>query len=118
MLGRNSQYYSLFLLLIDSLTLLAALVLAYVIRVQYDARPLVAEVYAVQYIFGLLAIIPFWVATFFLLGLYSSEVYHRRLREWSRIAAGSLIGILLVLALPRPPGGCVRTDWLVPDDSW
>ena len=97
MLGRNSQYYSLFLLLIDSLTLLAALVLAYVIRVQYDARPLVAEVYAVQYIFGLLAIIPFWVATFFLLGLYSSEVYHRRLREWSRIAAGSLIGILLVL---------------------
>lgn len=97
MLGRNSQYYSLFLLLIDSLTLLAALVLAYVIRVQYDARPLVAEVYAVQYIFGLLAIIPFWIATFFLLGLYSSEVYHRRLREWSRIAAGSLIGILLVL---------------------
>lgn len=97
MLGRNSSYYSLLLLLIDVLVLLAALVLAYVLRVQYDARPLVTSVYATDYIFGLLTILPFWIGTFFLLGLYKANVYNRRLTEWSRVAAGSLIGILLIL---------------------
>lgn len=97
MLGRNSNYYSLFLLLIDTLVLLVSLTLAYVLRVQYDARPLVSSVYALDYIFGLVTIIPFWIATFAFLGLYKSNVYNRRLVEWSRLAAGSLIGILLIL---------------------
>lgn len=97
MLGRNSNYYSLFLLLIDTLVLLVALTLAYVLRVQYDARPLVSSVYALDYIFGLVTIIPFWVATFAFLGLYKSNIYNRRLAEWGRLAAGSLIGILLIL---------------------
>lgn len=97
MLGRNSNYYSLFLLLIDTLVLLVALTLAYVLRVQYDARPLVTSVYALDYIFGLVTIIPFWIATFAFLGLYKSNVYNRRLVEWGRLAAGSLIGILLIL---------------------
>ncbi|MDO4684593.1 MAG: sugar transferase [Candidatus Saccharibacteria bacterium] len=97
MLGRNSHYYSLFLLLVDSLVILVALGLAYVLRVQYDARPLVTDVYALDYLIGLFTIIPFWLASFALLGLYRAEVYNRRLLEWSRIAAGSLIGVLLIL---------------------
>ena len=97
MLGRNSQYYSLFLLLVDTLVLILALTLAYVLRVQYDNRPLVADVYAFEYLGGLLVILPFWVGTFALLGLYSPSVYNRRLAEWGRIAAGSFVGILLIL---------------------
>ena len=97
MLGRNSQYYSLFLLIVDTFVLVLSLVLAYVLRVQYDNRPLVADVYAVEYISGLLIILPFWIGTFALLGLYSPSVYNRRLSEWGRIAAGSFIGILLIL---------------------
>lgn len=97
MLGRNSQYYSLFLLIVDTLVLVLALTLAYILRVQYDNRPLVADVYAVEYISGLLVILPFWIGTFALLGLYSPSVYNRRLSEWGRIAAGSFIGILLIL---------------------
>lgn len=97
MLGRNSSYYSLLLLLIDILVLLAALVLAYILRVQYDARPLVTSVYAMEYLFGLLTILPFWIATFAFLGLYKSNIYNRRLAEWARLAAGSFIGILLIL---------------------
>lgn len=97
MLGRNSHYYSLFLILVDTLVIFAALALSYILRVQYDARPLVDQVYAIDYIFGLIAIIPFWIATFFLLGLYRSNVYNRRLTEWVRIGAGSFIGILLIL---------------------
>lgn len=97
MLGRNSHYYSLFLLLIDALVVVAALALAYILRVQYDARPLVEEVYALQYVTGLMAIVPLWIATFALLGLYRSNIYNRRLAEWSRLAVGSFIGILLIL---------------------
>ena len=97
MLGRNSHYYSLLLLLIDFLVIILALVLAYVLRVQYDARPLVSEVYALEYLLGLVSITPLWVATFALLGLYKSTIYNRRLQEWSRLAAGSFIGILLIL---------------------
>ena len=97
MLGRNSHYYSLFLLLVDGVAVLLALVMAYALRVWYDARPLVAEVYLVEYMVGLLAIVPLWIAAFALLGLYRSEVYNRRLIEWSRVAAGSVIGVLIIL---------------------
>ncbi|MBH1980198.1 sugar transferase [Candidatus Saccharibacteria bacterium] len=97
MLGRNSQYYSLFLLLVDAFVLILALTLAYVLRVQYDNRPLVADVYAFEYLGGLLVILPFWIGTFALLGLYSPSVYNRRLAEWGRVAAGSFVGILLIL---------------------
>lgn len=97
MLGRNSQYYSLFLLIVDVFVLILALTLAYVLRVQYDNRPLVVNIYAFEYIGRLLVILPFWIGTFALLGLYSPSIYNRRLSEWGRIAAGSLIGILLIL---------------------
>ena len=97
MLGRNSQYYSLLLLLVDTLAIILALSLAYVLRVQYDARPLVSDVYALEYVLGALIITPFWIATFALLGLYRMTIYSRRLQEWSRLAAGAFIGILLIL---------------------
>lgn len=94
---KNSALYGVLLILIDSLTIAAALVLAYVLRVQYDHRPLVAEVYALDYVFGLLTIVPLWLIAFGLLGLYKSEIYTRRFSEWSRILAGVIVGILLIL---------------------
>ncbi len=97
MLGRNSQYYRILLLLVDTFVLILALGLAYIFRVQYDSRPLVSQVYAIEYFSGLLFVLPFWLATFGLLGLYSPSVYNRRLVEWSKIAAGSFVGILLML---------------------
>lgn len=97
MLGRNSQYYSLFLFLVDAFVLILALTLAYVLRVQWDNRPLVSPVPAYDYILSLVTILPFWLGTFALLGLYTPSVYNRRLTEWGRVAAGSFVGILLIL---------------------
>ncbi|NLA43270.1 sugar transferase [Candidatus Saccharibacteria bacterium] len=113
MLGRNSHYYSLILLLIDFLVIILALGFAYILRVQYDARPLVSEVYAAEYLLGLLAITPLWIATFALLGLYKSTVYNRRLQEWSRIVAGSFIGILLILGWEFATGNSLLPARLV-----
>jgi len=94
---KNTKFYSLILILADFFVLLLAFTIAYVLRVQYDHRPLVADVYAAEYFLSLLVIIPFWILVFATLGLYQSSSYNRRLAEWGKIAIGSFIGILRVI---------------------
>ncbi|MFZ2126050.1 MAG: sugar transferase [Candidatus Microsaccharimonas sp.] len=94
---RNSRLYSFILILIDALVLITAFVLAYVARVQYDPRPLINNIYAFDYLFSFLLIIPFWILLFAIIGLYRPSTYNRRLVEWAKIAIGSFLGILLVI---------------------
>lgn len=94
---KNTRFYSLILVLVDTIILLAAFSLAYIARVQYDPRPLVSSVYAYDYFLAFLAIVPFWILIFATLGLYNPSTYNRRLVEWSKIAIGAFIGILLVV---------------------
>ena len=97
MARQNSKLYSLILMLVDALVLISAFVLAYVARVQYDPRPLLHNIYAYDFLLAFLLIVPFWIAVFSLVGLYQPKTYNRRLLEWSKIAIGSFIGILLVI---------------------
>jgi len=113
MIGKNTKFYSLILILIDTLTLLAAFVLAYVIRVRFDPRPLLANVYANDYMYAFIFIIPFWMLIFATLGLYRSSTYNRRLVEWSKIAVGSFIGILLVIGWQYASGRVILPARLV-----
>lgn len=94
---RNTKFYSLILIIIDTFVLLGAFTLAYVLRVQYDPRPLVANVYAYDYLYTFLLIVPFWILVFVALGLYKPSTYNRRLIEWAKIIIGSFIGILIVI---------------------
>ena len=95
--SRNTKFYSLLLLFADVAVLVLAFTVAYVLRVQNDPRPLLVPIYAQTYLLTFLAILPFWIITFASLGLYSSTTYNRRLVEWTKVAIGSLIGILLVI---------------------
>lgn len=70
---------------------------SYYVRTQLDTRVLLHTVYAWEYLGGFLAIAPVWLIIFASLGLYSSNVYDRRLVEWSRIILGSFLGVLLVI---------------------
>lgn len=97
MTRRNSKLYSFTLMLVDALVLVATFALAYVARVQYDPRPLLHNIYAYDYLFAFLLIVPFWIAVFGLVGLYQPKTYNRRLIEWSKIAIGSFLGVLLVI---------------------
>lgn len=97
MTRRNSKLYSLILMLVDALVLITAFVLAYIARVQYDPRPLLHNIYAYDYLFSFLLIVPFWIAIFGLIGLYQQKTYNRRLLEWSKIAIGSFLGVLLII---------------------
>ncbi|MFZ1250243.1 MAG: sugar transferase [Candidatus Microsaccharimonas sp.] len=94
---RNSKLYSFTLMVVDAFVLVAAFVLAYVIRTQVDTRPLVQEVFKQDYLLSSLLIVPFWIAIFGLIGLYHQKTYNRRLVEWSKIGIGVFIGILLVI---------------------
>ena len=95
--GKNTKYYSLILVLADMLTLLVAFMLAYVVRVQWDHRPLLSPIYAVDYLQASLVIIPLWIIIFAALGMYQSSTYMRRLVEWSRVFIGAFVGILVVI---------------------
>lgn len=94
---RSARLYSLALIFGDSFVLLLAFVLAYVLRVQFDHRPLVQNISALSFLETSIVLIPFWILEFAFLGLYSSRVYSKRLAEWGRLAIGSFIGILIVL---------------------
>lgn len=94
---KNTKFYSLILIIVDSFVLLAAFSIAYIMRVQFDPRPLVTSISAVDYFLGLVLLIPFWIVIFAALGLYSGSTYNRRLTEWSKIAIGAFIGILLII---------------------
>lgn len=94
---KNTKFYSLILIITDMLVLLAAFSIAYVLRVQYDPRPLLSAVYAYDYLYAFLAIVPLWILIFATLGLYNSNTYNRRLIEWGKIAIGTFIGILLII---------------------
>ena len=47
---KNTKFYSLILVLADVFVLMAAFTLAYIARVQLDHRPLVANVYAIDFL--------------------------------------------------------------------
>jgi exopolysaccharide biosynthesis polyprenyl glycosylphosphotransferase len=95
--SKNTKLYSLFLIIADFVVLLLAFIGAYILRVQYDPRPLVSQVYAIDYLASFLLIIPVWIIIFAVLGLYQSNTYSRRLVEWGKIAIGSFIGILVII---------------------
>lgn len=95
--GKNTKFYSLILILLDTIILLSAFTIAYIARVQYDPRPLISNVHAYDYLQTFLIIIPFWIMIFAILGLYQASTYNRRLIEWAKVAVGSFIGILLVI---------------------
>ena len=97
MLTRNTKFYSLLLFFADALVILLAFAIAYIARVQYDPRPLLAPVYAERYFVSSLIVLPFWLAAFASFGLYQARTYNRRLAEWGKILLGTFVGILIVI---------------------
>ena len=103
--SRNTKFYSLILMAADFIVLALVFSVAYYARTQLDHRALLHTVYAKEYLASFLAVAPIWILIFASLGLYSSQIYTRRLVEWSRIALGSLIGVLLIIGWEYTTGG-------------
>ncbi|MCL2444907.1 sugar transferase [Candidatus Saccharibacteria bacterium] len=95
--AKNHSLFSLILVLSDFVVLLAAFTAAYILRVQFDYRPLVNEITSIDYFLSFLAIVPFWIIIFACLGLYSPSTYNRRFSSLTRLLLGCTIGIMLVI---------------------
>lgn len=94
---KTVRFYTFALIIIDVLAILGAFTLAYVVRVQLDPRPLINEIGAIDFFWTFVSLLPFWLITFWALGLYSPAVYQRRLTEMGKLLMGSFIGILLII---------------------
>lgn len=92
-----SLIYSLFLVVGDFLALVGAFAGAYVLRVSISHQPFPNQIHAVTYLEVFLAILPFWILVFALLGLYNTNIYERRFPEMGRLLIGSFIGLLFVI---------------------
>ena len=95
--SKNTKFYSLILIGLDFVVLMAVFFIAYYVRTQIDHRDLLHTVYATDYLLGFAAIAPVWIILFASLGLYSANVYNRRLVEWGRLMIGTFMGILLII---------------------
>lgn len=95
-----SLIYNALLVLGDFLALVSAFVGAYILRVKLevgiDQAP-VAPTSAKTYLGVFLAVLPFWILIFALLGLYNSNIYEKRFKEFGRLLIGSFIGMLFVI---------------------
>jgi len=94
----RSVYFSLMLLIGDFVALILAFIVAYYVRVKLGfPDPLSSPVSSWEYIGFVATLLPLWLASFVLLGLYSPRVYERRGYELTRLLAGSLIGMLILI---------------------
>lgn len=98
MKNNASLIYNFFLVIGDSLAIVVAFTVAYILRVSLSHEPISASVHAHTYIAILTSLLPFWILIFALLGLYAARVYEQRFSELGRLLVGSFIGILFVIS--------------------
>ena len=99
MKNSSSLAYSFTLLVGDFIALLAAFVLAYILRVSLDSRSLINQISSSNYLKLWLILIPIWLVVFAILGLYQRRVYEYRWREMVLLLTGSVLGIMAVITV-------------------
>jgi exopolysaccharide biosynthesis polyprenyl glycosylphosphotransferase len=101
MKNNSSLIYNLALVAGDFFALIAAFIMAYVLRVKLavgiDQAPITSNGRTFLGVF--LVVLPFWILIFALLGLYNHNIYEKRFKELGRLLVGSFIGLLLVIFL-------------------
>lgn len=99
MKNNASLVYSACLVVGDFLALVAAFIVAYILRVKWavgiDQAPITSSGRTFLGVF--LVVLPFWILIFALLGLYNHSIYEKRFRELGRLLIGSFIGLMLVI---------------------
>lgn len=114
MKSNASLVYSLCLVVGDYLSVLAAFAAAFYIRGQLSNVPVAHPIKGTTYIGLFLAMLPFWILVFGLLGLYSNSIYEKRFSELGRLLVGSFIGLLFVISYGYAVNRIVFPSHLVP----
>src|SRR3990167_7858762 len=89
--------YILLLVIGDFFALLSGFIIAYILRVSIDTRPVVTEIPSHEYLQVFLILLPLVIIAFAALNLYKREVFDYILPEATRLVLGSFVCILLIL---------------------
>jgi len=114
MKNNASLIYSFILVVSDFLALAAAFVAGFLIRGHLYNAPVAHPISGSDYAGIFLALLPFWLLIFALLGLYNSSIYENRFQEFGRLAMGSFVGLLFVMAYAYVDNRTVFPSKLVP----
>lgn len=96
MKSNSSLLYSCVLVVGDFLALVAAFVVAYLIRGRFSDVPVAHPIPAREYVQAFWLLLPFWILVFGMLGLYARNIYEKRFHEMGRLLVGSFIGLLFL----------------------
>lgn len=114
MKNNASLVYNIGLVVGDFLALAAAFTIAYLIRSRLYTAPVAHPITATTYLGIFLALLPFWILIFALLGLYNNSIYEKRFQELGRLFIGSFVGLLFVLSYAYIDNNPVFPSKLVP----
>jgi FlaA1/EpsC-like NDP-sugar epimerase len=114
MKSNASLVYGLILVVGDALALVAAFVLAYILRSHFSNVPVAHPIAGQTYLGIFLLLLPFWIMIFGLLGLYSNQIQEKRFVELGRLLIGSFIGLFFVTSYAYFSNKVVFPSKLVP----
>jgi len=109
-----SFIYKLLLLAGDTLALLLAFTLAFILRVTLDPRPVASPVDSRTYIALIATLLPLWLGIFALLGLYTKRNFERRPKEASRLLLASTFGVVLIITFDYFSNDVILPAKLIP----
>lgn len=98
MKNNSSIVYNFCLVIGDFLALTVAFVAAYILRVTLSHRVVSEQISASTYFLTILALLPFFILIFALLGLYTARMHEKRFNELGRLLVGSFVGVLFIIS--------------------
>ena len=102
---RSELYFSLILVPLDFLALVGAFVVAYIIRVKLEGRPVANPIAAFDFLQVILILLPVWILIFALSGLYTQSNLRGRFSEIGKVfvavSGGVMFSILLDFMQPE-----------------
>src|ERR1035438_4511159 len=97
MKNNASLIYNFFLVVGDVLALILAFIGAFFVRSHWIHTPVAHPIHVETYLVVFICLLPFWIITFALIGLYNSSINENRFRELGRLLIGSFIGMMFVV---------------------
>lgn len=96
---RSELFFSVILVPLDFLALLSAFVVAYILRVKVEAKPVAHPIPALEFLQIILILLPAWIIIFALSGLYSQSSLRGRLDEIGKIFVAVSGGVMFTILL-------------------
>lgn len=96
---RSEFFFSMIMIPIDFLALMGAFVLAYIIRVKIEDKPVAHVIPAMEFLQVILILVPVWILIFALSGLYAQTNLRGRWSELGKIFVAVSGGVMFTILL-------------------